>query len=609
MQAEAHAIESWQKPAGSPPAPDAEPVRALQVFPDRYRVKRDRKASILTCTEAPTLRVHIERGLSITATEARNFPEGSIFLDGAAQGEPFVCPERAIYNLDHHEGCVRAFTLATCEQAMVMLRKRLDLRRRDWTIYANDADLDTVLAIWVLVNHLRLVHESPEVCADILPLLRLEGVIDALGVELEDLCALSPEQLASARDRMNALLAPEHKLKAAGQWEETDLGLYVARQLRAIDRMVYQPEVLASRAAEIDELARAEIGPASLAVVCRSDMGVYEVERELRRLHGDRLGVFALQKGASTYTLRQVDPALSTRLEDIYTQLNLVDPGSDGCASSNRWGGSDEIGGSPRGAGTRMSPQQIAEACRRANRRADWGGRVARLSSAALTAVALMMAAVAPRLATDWFGVAFEMLGLPSVHPVVTSGALLLVLAGGLLVLLGRRTPGLYGHRSPTSREGWIALPLALAAGAMGGLWLPSNPLTVAPTLAAPWLAISLLVMPLGVELVFRGLTHGILARAFRIGRSGGPWRLSVPILVSASLYALCASLPGMQSFGPLEFTASWAQTLPAATPLAAFTFGLATGLARERSESVAAAVLLHWVTLGAWLAASSAGL
>ena len=29
------------------------------------------------------------------------------------QGEPFVCPERAIYNLDHHENCERAITLGS----------------------------------------------------------------------------------------------------------------------------------------------------------------------------------------------------------------------------------------------------------------------------------------------------------------------------------------------------------------------------------------------------------------------------------------------------------------------------------------------------------------
>jgi hypothetical protein len=39
----------------------------------------------------------------------------------------------------------------------------LDLQKRDWTIHANDPDLDTVLAIWVLLNHMRLSDADAEI--------------------------------------------------------------------------------------------------------------------------------------------------------------------------------------------------------------------------------------------------------------------------------------------------------------------------------------------------------------------------------------------------------------------------------------------------------------
>src|SRR5207253_4713300 len=140
-----------------------------------------------------TVTIRIKHGFCVTASAARSFASGSIFLDGAAQGEPFIDPKRQVYNLDHHEGCVRAFTLATCEQAMVLIRKGLDLRKRDWTVYANDADLDTVLAIWVLLNHLRLNDRSPETRARGMPLVRLQGVIDAQGLDMQDMSALPPQ--------------------------------------------------------------------------------------------------------------------------------------------------------------------------------------------------------------------------------------------------------------------------------------------------------------------------------------------------------------------------------------------------------------------------------
>src|SRR5207248_1167745 len=79
---------------------------------------------------------------------------------------------------------------------------------------------------------------------------------------------------------------------------------------------------------DVDQLARVEIANGSVAVVCRSKAGIYEVERQLRRLHGKRLGVIVLRTSASTYTLRLVNPYLPTSLERVYTYLNLVDPGA-----------------------------------------------------------------------------------------------------------------------------------------------------------------------------------------------------------------------------------------------------------------------------------------
>ena len=114
---EADQAPAWQSPERETP-------------PDRYRIKQERDGEVLTCVEAPTVTVRVKQGFCVTANAARSFPPGSIFLDGAAQGKPFIDPKRQIYNLDHHEGCVRAFTLSTCEQAMVLIRKGLDLRRR-----------------------------------------------------------------------------------------------------------------------------------------------------------------------------------------------------------------------------------------------------------------------------------------------------------------------------------------------------------------------------------------------------------------------------------------------------------------------------------------------
>jgi hypothetical protein len=135
------------------------PVRSLLAprpeapgLPDRYRLREEQGSKYLCCLDAPEIKVVVNRSQATPGGVARKAPEGTIFLDGAAQLEPLLDTERRVLNLDHHQGCVRPFTLATCEQALALVMRGFDLREKPWTIHANDADLDTVLAIWVLLK-------------------------------------------------------------------------------------------------------------------------------------------------------------------------------------------------------------------------------------------------------------------------------------------------------------------------------------------------------------------------------------------------------------------------------------------------------------------------
>src|SRR5207244_2839517 len=142
-----------------------------------------------------------------------------------------------------------------------------------------------------------------------MPLVRLQGVIDAQGLDMLDMSALPPELLAETQARIDELREPELALKRRGRWGESDLLGYTADRLRAIDRLVYSPTHF-DDVTDVEQLARVEITNGSVAVVCRSKAGIYEVERQLRRLHGKRLGVIVLRTGSAAYPLRQVKPFL-----------------------------------------------------------------------------------------------------------------------------------------------------------------------------------------------------------------------------------------------------------------------------------------------------------
>src|SRR5918995_171878 len=221
--------------------------------PSRYRIRDDVKGRTLTCVEAPTVTVRAERGFVVTAAQARNYRAGAIFLDGAAQGGPFVEVQKELYNLDHHEGCIRPFTLATCEQAMVLIRSVVDLRKRDWTVFANDSDLDTVLALWAILNHFR-INDDAEVRFRLMPLLRLEGAIDTHGLDRQDMAALPPDLFHATSTTLKQLQDRASALKSEGTWYKVDLLEYIAERLQAIDGLIYSPKHFEGLH-EVEELA------------------------------------------------------------------------------------------------------------------------------------------------------------------------------------------------------------------------------------------------------------------------------------------------------------------------------------------------------------------
>lgn len=555
-------------------------------LPDRYAIRAKDAERVVVCSESPTISVRIERGLTVSAGAAVKAPEGTIYLDGAAQGGPFLNTEKDLLNLDHHEGCVRAFTVATCEQAMILVRKGLDLQKRDWIIWANEPDMDTVLAIWILLNHMRLNDVDPEIRRRLMPLVRLEGMIDAHGLEMQELCGFPPEIQASVFEDLEILRSREVELKKEGKWQEIDLLEYTAEVLRAIDAMIYSSHHFEG-VVDVEELARAMIGESQLAIVCRSDMGIYELEPHLRRVHGKRLGVIILQKDANIYTLRQVDPFLPGTLDRVYERLNLIDPSAGSRRSANRWGGSGEIGGSPRTTGTALTPQKIADAFAQAYLRPTAGRRIGAMARAALLTIGIMGGAMVVTYILGWLqepdgSVESIFRNLPEIFLGV-----LAALCGALVLVALRKGPRFFGLCAPTGFDWLRLLPGALLGGLAGGAWSLVGPLWWSqPFARPPWIQFAMAMgAPVAAEILFRGMAHGMLAQVFQTQRTGSRWFVSWPVLISSLFYALWSLFPFLPFFGQGA----------ALTFAAALLFGISAGMARERSESLLPCFILHW--------------
>lgn len=566
-------------------------LKIVNHLPERYTVKGEGDERVLICLEAPNLNVHVEAGLSVTGSVARKSPGGTIFLDGVAQCEPFMDHERQVYNLDHHEGCVRAFTLATCEQTLIMYMKGLDLQGREWNIFANDPDLDAILSIWILLNHARIGKQDDTQRRILYALVRYEGVIDALGLELKELSALPPELGCKIQRVVDHLRSDEIGLKKEGRWRHTDFLAYTASILHKIDQIFYKPGDFVDFKG-VEELARIELSDKRIAAVVGADMGIYEIEPHLNKIYGNRLGVVFLKTGSNTYTVRQMDLFMPITLEDIYDRLNFADPAVKCRTQNNKWGGAADIGGSPRETGTKLSPSEISYACRDSLSRTRIGQQAYRFAmTAALVGLVLLIAQVVKFYwnPAQWSGRA----DLHMIWSLPETGLILAILAGSCISLLfiAYCRPWQYGWIHFVGSKWWFFLPLTVVAGITGGVWAPG-------WLAheqhwIPMVALGIIGMPLASELMFRSLAHGLLTQGARIQRNDTRMFVSWPNVGSTLLYAgfiYLLSVFGRAGEGPSSY---W---LSVSNLLSATVLGLTLGMVRERSQSIFPVILFHMV-------------
>lgn len=565
----------------------AKPGAAGTGFPDRYAIKEVASQRILTCLEAPNLQVIIKKGLTVTASAARKAPAGTIYLDGVAQTEPFLDHDKKVYNLDHHEGCVRTFTLATCEQALIMCVKGLDLRDREWKIYANEPDLDTILSIWIILNHQRINNREAIQRRSLFALVRLEGIIDALGLELRELSGLPEDLLQKLMRIIDRLRAEELELKKAGNWTQTDYLEYTIRVLKKLDQFLIKLGELDDFKG-VEELARIELINNRIAVVVASDLGIYELEPHLTKLYGNRLGWVALRRAQNDYTLRQMDLFMPVNLDDVYQRLNFMDPAVKGRMRVNRWGGSGDIGGSPRDRGTGLTPAEIVSACRDViEKRSDIRHLKRFLTSAALSAL-IVIGAIATGQnwqPTRWIGL--ETLNQCAQSPVFGFHTALLALTLVMLVIIAWRRPWQFGMMLPAGNDWWRLLPFAIVCGFSGAMLLPGETLFAADPLAA-W-GVALVLIPLSMELLFRSLVHGMMAQLASIQDCESRWFFSGPTIGSAVLYAATV---GSQMF--MMPSVSVTAGILVKSVVVATIFGLGAGMIRERSHSILPAWLFH---------------
>jgi len=581
-------VETGTQPTSERPA----------VIPERYSVREKDGVRLLECDEAPRVRVLIDPEMAVSRSEAAALGQRVILLDGAGSFGPLIDNEHKLYNLDHHAGCERLFTLSTCEQALMLTQSGLELTEGDWTLYANDPDLDTVLALWCLLNHRRVRELRAEARDVLLPLLRLEGAIDANGLELAQLCGLPSDVFEPTMQRINELHARERALKQSGAWAAKDVHAHTLEMLRAVDVLIYEGEDFGDHT-RIDEIyGHVEIAPRQVAVACRDRSGIYTVEQHLKSRWGDQLALIVLENELGVYTLRRVSSVVGPQLERAFERLNRVDAAVDGRPVGKRWGGSQDIGGSPRPHGSQLKPDQVLEVLADAYAPTSWWRRTRQSAGALIAGLSVLLC----------WPVATTLLSLVPDGTVSTSvqSAQEIALASLLALIVGmlgtrtasHRRPWAFGWRLPASGGGlWLA-PIALAGALPVAVWIASSDWNAArsPELPAALGAVGAGMLALAAtEAWFRGWVHGVLALDSPVQRPRGPWLLSRAALVSSLAYAAVAATL-VASAAPTGWLASLEPSGAGLFGIAttAFAIGLTLAVIRERSLSLIPGIALQ---------------
>jgi len=316
----------------------------------------------LTCPSAPNIHLAVQKGRTVSQRQRHRYPRQSLFIDGVFTGPPFFDNKRRQYSLDHHAGCVRAFTRASCEQAAVLLLQGLPLLEGIWTLHLNQPDADSVLAAWILLNHVELLREDRRLLRQVMPFVLVEGNIDAFGFDMGMLTGLSPEAFEEKKAAIGDLLARLKKIEPGGR-DPAQLAVdYAQAMLGELDRLLLPPEYL-EKLIEIEELSRLFFQGDKLAVLARSKQGIYAVENHFKERYPKKLALLVLDLGDGFFTLRIVDPFLAPGLGEVYALLNSADQNvREADRESNHWGGSEDIGGAPRSTGSSLSGPQILAA-------------------------------------------------------------------------------------------------------------------------------------------------------------------------------------------------------------------------------------------------------
>jgi len=284
------------------------------------------------------MKIVVERG---TTWKLSELPEYSLALDGAVQGPELLLAEHKI-SCDHHDNCLRLFTSATCKQVLDMLL--LGFNPEPYTVYVNDVDGDTAMAVWLLQNPKRVTESKVRRLVEVVAAMDAHG--PAYPTADEGLCS----------GFYDYAMAPERDARRQKTYGTVDLRFLLAHCVEGITALIdnYAGKL---KVQEPDKRTYTTTHVGAGWIMSTSESYIFDL------LYKDGVNAAVayreLPDGSFEYTIGKksalVDFPLGPHSKPgtaLYA-LAQKEPG---------WGGADSIGGAPRhpdGSRSRLTPAEV----------------------------------------------------------------------------------------------------------------------------------------------------------------------------------------------------------------------------------------------------------
>lgn len=283
----------------------------------------------------------------------KTHPPFSIALDGYVAGEPFLTvDENGPYrNFNHHEAVDRSCTSATCEQVRRAIALGLyDLYRGERgpnaTLWVNDCDQDVCLATWILFNPKRASEPWVRTLAYIEDLLDMS----AGGFPMPD----ERDLLGEIRWIFEPYTGNRHRL---GEMDADGMHDVIQETHTRIERFLNGESKIAPLLGDYKEIGGGD------------EWVIVEINHQHARQKMVEAGIkaavefYAQKEDRYYYAIwRRSEYIVDFPVLEILKQLNVVEGVPPGDMSG--WGGSENVGGSPRGIGSKLPPEKVAEVVR-----------------------------------------------------------------------------------------------------------------------------------------------------------------------------------------------------------------------------------------------------